>query len=79
MPAYKHGNGRLQLRGAGGQFKQTHLSDFGLGSRICETCGAINPYELRTLVTENGFAISKRNEPPTHCEKCGKELTDNGE
>jgi hypothetical protein len=38
MP-YKHRNGRIQARGAGGRFRQWTGGDFGIG--VCPKCGKI--------------------------------------
>ena len=36
---YKHGNGRIQARGAGGRFRKWAGNDFGIG--VCPKCQTI--------------------------------------
>lgn len=74
---YKHGNGRLQMRSGNGQFRQSDLSDLGLGSAICPNCGAINAYKLYEYRRDGGFVERVRNEPPTVCESCKEPITTN--
>lgn len=56
--AYKHGNGRIQVRARGGRFRDATLVDVGLDGDVCEGCRAI---------TLRQFGAP----PPELCEHCG--------
>lgn len=49
MPSmsFKHSNGRIQHRATGGTFRQSTLSDVGLG--CCDKCGGIFTPDLSDL------------------------------
>lgn len=51
---------RIQGRRSNGQFRRNTLENtFGLSTRICPDCGALNPYRLRF------------EQPPDLCSYCG--------
>lgn len=47
---YRHGNGRLQARGAGGRFRRWTGQDVGIG--VCPKCNGITQ---RPKLPETGF------------------------
>lgn len=58
MRPYKHGNGRIQHRGAGARFRHSALADFGIAAEVCEACRAV-------LTRDFGAP------PPENCSRCG--------
>ncbi len=72
---YKHRNHRLQGRNAAGQFERATLANtFGMETRICAFCGALNPYEQYTYTNVGGFVERTRTIPPDACNQCGQDL-----
>lgn len=56
--AYRHGNGRIQLRSGGGRFRDATLADVGLEVDVCQACRGVNPRQLGAP-------------PPEVCDHCG--------
>lgn len=62
---YRHGNGRIQARGAGGRFRQWTGQDVGIG--VCPKC---NTLTTRPKLPETGF-IDPRDFNARVCANCG--------